>query len=123
MMKILFSPQVNDKRIIYEFDGEIIRAEIGEHKDAFDFTGVPNGRLQIVDPESGDFLLENNLPVNPIISAEKKDGVLYVELLNWISEDASESDRFPDWIDASEYEPPAKEAEPVADELEGWDEF
>lgn len=112
-MKILFSPQVplnfTDK-IIYKFDGDIIEVELpdGTH-DVFDFAGLPDG---VLDIES----IESDLSLGVFLSAKKEDGVLYVELLNYIGTDATESERFPDWIDHEDYVAPI--VEPIEEEGE-----
>lgn len=87
-MNVLFSPQRNDDVLRYEFDGEVITAYLNGERDVFDFSQVPEGKLKAV---------ETTLPINPIVSAERKEGVLYVELLNFIGEDATEEERFPEW--------------------------
>lgn len=87
-MKIKFSPQVHSEKIQYNFQGDSITATYQDQTEVFDFTDIPNGILTEV---------ETNLPINPILSAKKEDGVLYVELLNFIGEDATEEERFPDW--------------------------
>lgn len=63
----------------YVIDGEKITATLkndeGEETDVFDFTGMPDGVLSNV---------ETSLTVNPILKAEKIDGVLYVTLINFL---------------------------------------
>lgn len=113
-MQILLSPQVSDDRIEYTFKKETVKIKINETEETFDFGGLPDGELEFRSKEEeGELLIETNLDPFPIISAEKKAGVLYLELLNWIPEKAEETDRFPEWIDATEYEPPK---EPEEDE-------
>ncbi|CAM3442613.1 hypothetical protein [Marinicrinis lubricantis] len=56
--------------------------------DIFDFADMPNGILDGV---------ETTLKYNPIISAKRENGVLHLELLNFIGEDATEQEKFPDW--------------------------
>ena len=90
-MKIKFSPQRNDEKIIYTFQSDTITATYQEQTEAFDFSNIPNGKLEEV---------ETNLAINPLLSAKKEDGILYVELLNFIGEDATEEERFPTWFDA-----------------------
>lgn len=102
-MKILFSPQVpanyTDK-IIYKFDEEIITVtDPSGAVDSFDFSNFPDGRLS----ERG---IETVLNPNPIVDAWREDGELHVELLNYIGLEATEAERFPDWIDHTEYNPP-----------------
>ena len=90
-MRILFSPQVpvvEGQRIHYTFGNDVITAEIDGQTDTFDFSDMPDG--EAVD-------IETTLPVNPIISARKTNGVLEVILLNFIGPDATEEERFPTW--------------------------
>jgi hypothetical protein len=89
-MNILLSPQVNDEQNIhYRFNGEIITVTIGADTDIFDFAGLPIGQVDGI---------ETTLAIDPILSAERKeDGQMYVTLLNFITEDAPESDKFPSW--------------------------
>lgn len=139
-MKILFIPQVRDnERITYEFEENSFKATHKGKSDTFDFANLPNGELELYDDETGEELIETDIE-NPIVSARKEDGVLYVELMNYIGVNASYEERFPDWIDHTEYEPPSEEdsndedddEEPTDDEpvvevnddnMEGWDEF
>lgn len=105
-MKVLFSPQVRgNERIFYEFTENTIKATHTGTTDIFDFKSFGDGELQIYDDKTGENLIETDLE-NPIISAERKDGVLYVELMNYIGLDATEGERFPKWIDHTEYIPP-----------------
>ena len=91
-MKILKSPQVraDEKRFEFEFSGETITAVFDDITDVFDFSGFPDGEV--------DFsMVETVLECNPILKAQRVDGTLSVELLNFISEDASEAEKFPEW--------------------------
>ena len=54
------------------------------------FTNMPDGLAQEIT---------TILPTNPIIRAERKDGILSVELVKYIDEDADETERFPDWME------------------------
>ena len=93
-MRILKSPQVRDdeKRFEFEFSGEAITAAFDDITDVFDFSGFPDGEV--------DFsMIETVLEYNPILKAQRVDGTLSVELLNFISEDASEAEKFPEWIE------------------------
>jgi hypothetical protein len=90
-MKVLLSPQVNDKiKIFYTFSGEVVTATIDGASDVFDFTPTADGIA--VD-------IQTSLPFNPIINAERTDGILSVELLNFISSDATQKEKFPEWIE------------------------
>lgn len=90
-MKLLLSPQrpVNgEDKINYEFGNDIVTATYKGVTDTFDFSGMPDGRAENIN---------TTLEVNPIISAERKDGVLYVKLVNYIGEGATDEEKFPDW--------------------------
>ena len=87
------SPQFNNEiKYEYLFEGEVVQVLIGEDvMDTFDFTGfTQDGELDVTS-------VETTLPLNPILSAKRENGILYVKLLNFIDEDATESDKFPDW--------------------------
>lgn len=96
-MRILFRPQRSAEQITYTFRGESVTALIGDAEDAiedtFDFTGLPDGEI---DTEQE---IETTLPACPIISARRVDGILHLEMLNWIGSDAPRESRFPEWVD------------------------
>ena len=93
MIKVYCSPQVSERQIEYFFNGEAATAKIGDVEDTFDFSGLPDGELNMEE------LIETTLPVCPIISAKRVDGVLHLELLNWIDSDAPYESRFPAWVE------------------------
>ena len=89
-MKIILSPQVRDRnKIWYEVEENVITATIDGKTDTFDFTGMPNGELQLYNSD-GKSMIETVLEEIPILGAEKIDGVLTVEIL--FSIDSSEKD-------------------------------
>ena len=89
-MIIQLSPQVRDfNKIWYEITENKITATINDISDTFDFTGMPDGELQMLDDEGND-LIETTLDEVPILGAEKTDGVLTVEIL--FSIDSKEQD-------------------------------
>ena len=94
IMRIYKSPQVgaDEKRFKFEFSGEVIVATFGGVSDTFDFTGFSDG-------EAHYSMIETILEYNPILKAIKVNGILSVELLNFISEDATEAEKFPEWIE------------------------
>ena len=77
MIKIIEVPQRADIKISYEVNGEILEITIDKVKETFDFTGLPDGVMEEIEVTS--------LPINPILSAKKVDGVLTVELLRFYS--------------------------------------
>ena len=93
-MKIYKSPQVgaDDKRFEFEFSGETITVIFDGVSDTFDFTEFPDGEVDYS-------MIETVLEYNPILKATKVGGILSVELLNFISEDAIEAEKFPEWIE------------------------
>jgi hypothetical protein len=91
-MKVYLSPQnvSDDKKIKYAFFGESVTAVYGNERDTFDFTGMPLGVLDSV---------ETTLSVNPIIKAERTADGLYVTLLNYVGDDATQEENFPSWME------------------------
>lgn len=96
-MRILYSPQRNDIKINYSFEGEKIIVEYNGQTDTFDFSTMPDGKMETHD-EFGKSAITTVLPVIPIISAERVEGQLSVVLLNFISENARDSEKYPDWV-------------------------
>lgn len=103
-MKILLSPQVrDDNKIWYEVNEEKITVTINDITDTFDFTGLPNGVLKLLDDE-GNSLIKTTLPEIPIIRAEKVDGELTVEILFSINiDETDERLLFPEPMDVEEF--------------------
>lgn len=64
----------------YEVSGDVltVRHIAGEvvTVDTFDFTGTPDGALDVET-------IQTDLPVQPILAAERVDGVLTVTVLDW----------------------------------------
>lgn len=91
-MRIIKRPQIrfDDKRFLFEFDGELITATLDGVTDTFDFSGLPDGEID-------SSMVETILMLNPIIGARREAGTLSVELMNFISEDATEAEKFPEW--------------------------
>jgi len=87
-MNILYSPIRADFEIIYTFGNDSITATIAGQSDTFDFSAIPNGLLAEIT---------TTLQYNPIISAERKEVVLSVVLLNPIGADATEEEKYPEW--------------------------
>ena len=103
-MKIILSPQVRDRnKIWYEVEENVITATIDGKTDTFDFTGMPNGELQLYNSD-GKSMIETVLEEIPILGAEKTDGVLTVEIL--FSIDSNEQDErllFPEPMTLDEF--------------------
>ena len=109
-MIIQLSPQVRDfNKIWYEITENKITATINDISDTFDFTGMPDGELQMLDDEGND-LIETSLDEVPILGAEKTNGVLTVEIL--FSIDLKEQDErllFPEPMSLGEFNALMKE--------------
>ncbi len=92
-MMIYKSPQMNEEiRYTYSFEGECVIVLFGEDGiDHFDFSGFKT------DGEVRVETIETILPINPIVSAKRIDGTLYVEVIHFIDNSSSEEDRFPEW--------------------------
>lgn len=99
-MKIYLSPQVSTSgdRIQYSFDKDVVKVEYKGKKDVFNFLAMPDGVAENITSE---------LSFCPIISAKRVNGELMVELLNQIDINATESEKFPKWIDYKEYKEPS----------------
>lgn len=99
MIKVKFSPQVSTTSIEYSFKGEQLLVRIGDTEDTFDFSVLPDGELDRRCDEDEEIAIKTILPCNPIVSAKRVDGILHLELLNWVGKDAPYGSRFPDWVD------------------------
>lgn len=93
-MRVMKSPQVrfDDVRFTFVFEGETVSATLNGVTDTFDFTGLPDGEID-------SSMVETILEYNPIIRAKREAGVLSVEIMNFIPEDATEEEKFPEWIE------------------------
>jgi len=102
-MKIKFSPQISDNKIQYSFDSEKITAVYNGLSESFDLSMLDGAFIQLITDEQlltqmQYFKTNEILPFMPIINANRIDGILCVELINFISLDASEEEKYPDWI-------------------------
>jgi hypothetical protein len=87
-MWIKYSPCRSDDSLVYTFDGEKVIANFNGQEDIFDFTEMPDGVAENI---------ETILPIDPIISAKREEGILYLELLYFHGANASYEERFQDW--------------------------
>lgn len=92
-MRVFLSPQFReDDRINYEFKDDIVVAKMDNKEETFDFSSMPDGKAERIDSDVFELC--------PIISAERKSGILFLEIINFISFEASEEERFPEWKEA-----------------------
>lgn len=100
-IKIYLVPQRSERQITYTFSGEVITAEIDGAKDVFDFSVLPDGELDRGggSEDEEEKRIETVLPVCPVASARREEGVLHLELLNWLGRDAPYESRFPEWVE------------------------
>lgn len=78
-MKAILTPQVphRDFTVSYSAEGDILTAEVDGVVDTFDFTGMPDGRAESIESAT--------LPINPVLGAEKVNGVLTVTLAHYVA--------------------------------------
>lgn len=118
-MIIKLSPQIRDRnKIWYEIKENKVTATINDISDTFDFTGMPNGELQLHNLE-GESMIETTLDEVPILGAEKIDGVLTVKIL--FSIDIDERDErllFPKPMSVDEFNDLMKELDKRKSEKE-----
>lgn len=99
-MKILYSPQFNnEKKLEYYFSDNIIKAEESvytEVEDGEDLLEIRNTfYFDISNLEFGKFFKTQY----PITQIKIVDEELNIELLNFIKDDATEEEKFPEWKD------------------------
>lgn len=90
----------------YQFNGDVITATLkeptgeidakgnevfNETSETFDFSAMPDGEATEIIPET--------LPIKPIKKAKRVAGVLEVELLHYHGPNATEAERYPDWME------------------------
>lgn len=88
MVRVFFSPCRSDEKMEYQFAGEVVTVTYAGKTDTFDFSSMPDGIVTDID---------TTLPVNPIIEAKRENGELFIKLLNFISKDAPDEEKFPEW--------------------------
>jgi len=88
-MLILWPPQRSARSLSYHFSGETITATLDGQTDVFDFSGLPDGELDVS-------ALETTLDICPVLAARRVNGQLEVTLLRFHGPDAPESERFPE---------------------------
>lgn len=97
-MLVSYSPQrpVDNSTLIYEFAGEAITVTLLTDDDViatdvFDFSPYPDGVLMLFNDE-GHPLITTSLPVLPIVSASRENGILSVKLLYYFGQNIPRGD-------------------------------
>jgi len=89
-MLVRWSPQRSDRQLSYVFPAPgVIEITLDGVTDRFDFSGLPNGELDVS-------ALETTLDICPVLAARRVNGKLEVTLLRFHGPDAPESERFPE---------------------------
>lgn len=91
MMKVFFSPQVREEKIEYKFIEDMVTVTYKGKSEKYDFSGMPDGIADSIESEVFDF--------SPVLSAKKENDTLYLGLINFIGEDATYGERFPEWFE------------------------
>lgn len=108
IVRILFTNQFSlsdDEAIKYEFSKNKLKVTYKGSSESLDFEGLPDGKLKIYDEEKNKRLIKHNIGLDYLLSAEKKEGTLYLNLLNHIPENANWEEKFNSEIDYREYTP------------------
>ena len=89
-MIVHYSPQRSDRQLVYAFSApDVIEATLDGVTDRFDFSGLPDGELDVS-------ALETTLDICPVLAARRVDGQLEVTLLKFHGPNAPVEERFPE---------------------------
>jgi len=89
-MRVKYSPVRSDRALSYDFpEPDVIVATLDGVTDLFDFSGLPDGELDVS-------ALETTLDICPVLAARRVNGQLEVTLLRFHGPDAPYEERFPD---------------------------
>lgn len=79
MINLIETPQRADIKAEYNVNGDVLTVKIGEIEEMFDFTGLEEGVAEEIIAEE--------LPVNPVLTAEKIGDVINVTVIRFYGED------------------------------------
>lgn len=79
MINLIYSPQRADYKAEYTVNNAILTVNIGEVEETFDFTELEEGIAKEIITEE--------LPINPVISAEKVGGTINVTVIRFYGGD------------------------------------
>ena len=85
------TPQYNpEHEIKYTFGQDLFVAEMDGVTDTFDFS-----RVSELDPRQ----IKTILPLNPVVQVDRLNGELRLTLINYIDETATETEKFPEYME------------------------
>lgn len=91
MMKVKLTPQYNPNQVIkYTFGADSFAAEMDGISDTFNFIGVSE-----LSPRQ----IKTTLPINPVVQIDRVNGELQLTLINYINDEATETERFPEYME------------------------
>lgn len=79
MINLIYSPQRADFKAEYIVNNDILTVKIGDVAETFDFTGLEEGVAEEIIAEE--------LPVNPVVSAEKIGNTINIKVIKFYGED------------------------------------
>ncbi len=82
MINLIYSPQRGDFKAEYTVNNDVLTVKINDIEEQFDFTGLEEGIAE-------EFITEE-IPINPIISAEKIGDTIHITVIRFYSEDEKE---------------------------------
>ncbi|NLA52707.1 MAG: hypothetical protein GX860_11415 [Alcaligenaceae bacterium] len=89
-MLVRYSPQRADRSLSYTFPApDVIEATLDGVSDRFDFSGLPDGELDVS-------ALETTLDICPVLAARRVDGQLEVTLLKFHGPNPTPQEAFPE---------------------------
>lgn len=94
-MYVLLSPQRDDRRLEYSFDGNRITVTYIDEFLELSITET----LDLTDVQSAEEIVVNELPINPVISIEHKEDGMYVQLLNYHGPNPPDNIAYPEWME------------------------
>jgi len=79
MINLIETPQRADIKAEYIVNGDVLTVKMGDVEEIFDFTGLEEGVAEEIIVEE--------LPINPIVSAEKTGNIVNVTVIRFYGED------------------------------------
>lgn len=79
MVNLIYTPQRADIKVEYTINYDILTVKIEDIEEVFDFTGLEEGIAEEIIAEE--------LPINPVISAEKIGDIVNIVAIRFYGED------------------------------------